>query len=115
MKRCYSTVSTKAVSLVAVSLDADRGADGDWDGNMAFLQGRASFQLQKGVDHLLTVVEDRPQFLSALISDVNEISQEDGLPSQLRGDCSAQEAIFIKHANFTHVPWVKRIVASSPT
>jgi hypothetical protein len=74
---------------------------------MAFLQGRPLFQLQKSVDHLLAVVEDRPQFLSALIADANDISQRDGLSSQLSGDCSTQKAVFIEHANFSHIPWVE--------
>jgi len=42
---------------------------------MASLQGRPSFQLQKRVDHLLAVVEDRPQFLSALIAYADDVSQ----------------------------------------
>jgi hypothetical protein len=40
---------------------------------MDFLRGRALFEFQKRVDHLPAIVEDGSQFLSASISDPNDV------------------------------------------
>jgi hypothetical protein len=52
--------------------------------DMNFLQRWTFLQLQKRVDHLLAVVEDRPQLLPAAIARSNDVSQRNRIAGQLR-------------------------------
>jgi hypothetical protein len=70
---------------------------------MDFLRGWTLFELQKCVDQLLAVVEDRSQFLPASISDPNDVPQGNRLACQLTGDGSAEETVSMKDTYFAHV------------
>lgn len=74
---------------------------------MAFLQGGTLLQFQKGVDHLLAVVEDRPQFLAALVAHADHVPERNGLACKLGGDRSTKKAVLIEDADFAHVSGVE--------
>jgi hypothetical protein len=79
-------VSTKSALLVSVALDSDTGLLCGCGACMNFLHCWALLELQKGLDHLLAVVEDRPQFLPTLVACSDDSPQRDGFSCKFSGD-----------------------------
>ena len=79
----FDRFDESAAILVAVSFDADFGYGCDGGFCMHLLRTCALFQLQKRIDDLLPIVEDRAQFAAALVAHSNDVSQRNGLTCQL--------------------------------
>src|ERR1039458_8619959 len=74
---------------------------------MNFLQSWALLELQKRVDHLLAVVEDRPQILPTSVSGTNDVPQRNRLARQFGRNRSTEKAVPVKDTNFSHTAWIE--------
>src|SRR5260370_40151411 len=74
---------------------------------MNFVQRWTFLELQKSVDHLLAVVEDRSQLLPAAVARSNDGPRWNRLAGQLGRDRPAEEAVTVKHTDRPHVTRVE--------